>query len=64
MSFFKILSDSEFEEIKITGNKKEIHYFKANILPDRNFVYDMIHNYSEYWDEIHEFEYLKIRSDL
>ncbi len=42
--WFKIISQNEFEELKISGNYFSINLYKANILPDRNFIQDLILN--------------------
>jgi len=60
--FFKILSDSEFEEITVIGNKYDIFLFKAEIYPDKVRIQEMIKNETNYWVPIAEEEYLKIRS--
>jgi hypothetical protein len=41
-TFFKITSGSSFEELKILGIYYSIHHFEAKILPDRNFLSDLI----------------------
>ncbi|MCB0410492.1 MAG: hypothetical protein KDD29_09760 [Flavobacteriales bacterium] len=61
-SFFKIISQTEFEEIKLFGAKGELHSFSAKILPDRNYIYDMLYNYTDYWDESDENEFNLIKS--
>jgi len=61
LSYFKINSDSNFEEIKIMANQGSIHTFNAKILPDRNFIYDMLYNYNEHWEESNELEFNKIK---
>jgi len=60
--FFKILSDSEFEEITVIGNKYDIFLFKAEIYPDKVRIQEMIKNENNYWVPIAVEEYLKIRS--
>ncbi|MCC7533822.1 MAG: hypothetical protein IT246_07775 [Bacteroidia bacterium] len=47
--FFKIISSSEFEEISFIGSKLISSKKVATILPDRNFIQDLLHNpdYSE-----------------
>jgi len=56
-SFFKIISASEFEEIKVEAEKYTFHHFRALILPDRNFIYDLTFSFSAHCDEIGEEEY-------
>ncbi|CAG0989196.1 MAG: hypothetical protein HND27_03030 [Bacteroidetes bacterium] len=50
-SYFKILSEQEFYEIQLQRNQKNIYHVKVKILPDRNYLQDMLHNYTEYWDK-------------
>jgi len=58
-SFFKVLSNNEFEEINAIGKKYFLTKVEAKILPDRNFIADMIEA-SENWVEIEEAEYAQI----
>lgn len=53
-SYFKILSNEEFEEYKLNGKQMESHRFIAKILPDRNYIQDMLHDYEPYWEKIEE----------
>ena len=41
-SFFKVFSPDEFEEIQVLGKNYLKTRIKAKILPDRNFIADMI----------------------
>lgn len=59
-SYFKIIAKDEFEEIQVLGTKHRSHHFKAKILPDRNFISDMLFDYDNHWDVIKEDEYLFI----
>lgn len=43
-TWFKINSINGFEELKISGIYFSINSYKANILPDRNFINDLIYN--------------------
>jgi hypothetical protein len=63
-SFFKIISAEEFEEIQILGTNKTIHYFKAKILPDRNYISDLISNENNHWlvCDSKEYEELKTKT--
>ena len=56
-SFFKILDADHFDEIKLTGKLIELHHFEAKILPDRNFILDMIEMEGGFWVESSESEY-------
>lgn len=47
--FFKIDSYEHFSELSIMGNYYELRDFHAQILPDRNFIMDMIKNEGGYW---------------
>lgn len=60
-SYFKVLSAEEFHEIKKTPRGWISFDIKASILPDRNYIYDMIHDLGEYWVEISKEEYERIR---
>lgn len=60
-SYFKISSPDTFEEIRATGDKYYLHMFTAKILPDRNFISDMLHNYEEHWEAITESEFKSIK---
>jgi hypothetical protein len=43
-NFFKISNENEFEEISFIGNKAIVIKHIAKILPDRNFISDLIHD--------------------
>jgi len=60
-TYFKIISETEFEEIQILGSKKTILFFEAKILPDRNYIYDLTFNYKTHWllSDSQEYEALK-----
>ncbi len=49
-SLFKIISDDEFTEIQIIGSHFICYTMKAKILPDRNFIADMLHDYQANWE--------------
>ncbi len=53
-SYFKVLNQEEFVEYKLNINLLEEHYFKAEILPDRNYIQDMLHDYEPYWEVVDE----------
>jgi hypothetical protein len=56
-SYFKILSTSEFVEYKLTAKQLHSHRFEAKILPDRNYISDMLHEPDPYWEKIDESEF-------
>ena len=57
LSFFKVTSPDSFEEIKITGNYYSIITIQAKILPERNFIEDLLKNEQGNWVEISAKEY-------
>ncbi len=63
-SFFKILSEEEFEEIKKLPVGYELFTFKAKILPDRNYIWDMLYDFQLHWEEISEEEYNSVKEKL
>jgi len=58
LSYFKILSDSHFIEYKSLGNRIDQFDIVANILPDRNFIDDMLFHYESNWEKVEESELL------
>ncbi|MBL7892637.1 MAG: hypothetical protein JNL63_08400 [Bacteroidia bacterium] len=60
-SYFKISSAETFEEIRATGNKYFLYQFTAKILPDRNFISDMLKNHEGNWEIITELEYSTVK---
>ncbi len=63
-SFFKIISNDEFEEIQVLGSSKTIHYFKAKILPDRNYIADLITNENNHWLNCESKEYESLKETI
>jgi len=61
--FFKIISNSEWEEVHHTANQYTLHNFTAKILPDRNYLHDMTFEYENNWLKIEkeEYEHIKIK---
>ena len=58
-SYFKISSLTEWEEIQIIGSNYLLSKFEVKIMPDRNFIQDMLFDYASNWDVIEEKEYLE-----
>lgn len=56
-TYFKIISADSFEELKIMGNNYSLKYYKATILPDRNYISDLIKNEGNHWKIIDEREF-------
>jgi hypothetical protein len=57
LSFFKVISETRLTEYKTIGSKIEEFNFVAKILPDRNYIYDMLYDYENHWDKINEAEF-------
>jgi hypothetical protein len=51
-SYFKIISTEEIIELKLLGKFYEEHHLKAKILPDRNFISDLLNDYDSFAIEI------------
>jgi hypothetical protein len=62
--YFKIISIDEWEEIQVIGSNYKLHCFKASILPDRNFIYDLTFDYKNNWLEIEAEEYERVRNKI
>lgn len=60
-TYFKIISEVEWEELHVSGDKVSIHSFFAKILPDRNYIHDLTFDYAKNWLAIEEKEYEKIK---
>lgn len=39
--FFRVISDTAFEEVQLVGSRKLISSHAAKIMPDRQFIYDL-----------------------
>ena len=57
LSYFKIESKESFIEWKKTGNRWEKFEFKVKILPDRNYINDMLLDYEHHWDALSDLEF-------
>ena len=62
-TYFKISSETEWEELHLLGDKCTVHYFTAKILPDRNYVADLIANTKKNWEEVAEEEYMNKKKE-
>ena len=51
LSFFKVMDDRHFMEVKLTGKFAAVHHFEAKILPDMNFIQDMLSLAGGHWEE-------------
>ena len=63
-TYFKIISKDKWEEIQLLGNSCSLHQFKAAILPDRNYIYDLTFDYEKNWLKIEENEYEEIKKKI
>ncbi len=62
--YFKIISNTEWEEIQQIGKKFILNSFTSKILPDRNFLHDLIYNYEENCLDISKTEYEEVKKQL
>lgn len=60
-AYFKIISATEWEEVQLIGSKHILHQFTVNIMPDRNFIYDITFDYKNNWEKITEEEYQSLK---
>jgi hypothetical protein len=58
MIYFKIISQTKWQEVHKIGTNKTVHNFEVKILPDRNFINDMLFDYEKNWDAIEESDYV------
>ena len=58
--FFKIINESEFDEISFIGSKMILTKHIAKILPDRNFIFDLINDVGNTCEMSSEQEYNQI----
>jgi len=63
-SFFKIISPEHFEEVKKLPDGFTLFIYKAKILPDRNYIQDMLYDYHLHWEVIDEEMYKKMKSQI
>jgi len=52
LSWIRIDSISSFTEVRKIGSRYEMHTYDAKILPDRNHLNDLLHNYAPFAVEI------------
>lgn len=58
-SFFKIISENQFQELMFIGNRIEVYDFYAKIFPDFQLIRDMIDMENGSYDEITEEEFIQ-----
>ncbi len=61
-TYFRILSNEEFEEIKLLGGFYQMLEYKADKLPDRNLIEDMINGKDGFWEVCTEAEFEKFKA--
>ncbi|MFT4754560.1 MAG: hypothetical protein ACI85Q_002119 [Salibacteraceae bacterium] len=59
-SFFKITSAHSFIELKVMGENVTKISFTAKILPDFQFINDMVNRHNNHWIDSSESEFNKI----
>lgn len=57
-SYFKISAADELKETQVIGQRFDTHQLKAKILPERNFITDLLTQAHEGIEVISEKEYL------
>ena len=62
--YFKILSDTEWEELHVSKGGIILHSFLAKILPDRNYLNDMLVCYQNHWTAIEAVEYEELKLNV
>jgi hypothetical protein len=60
LSYFKILSIAEFEEIKVIGKKRSMQHVVANQYPEKVFINDLLFKYEEFAVVIMEEDFLAV----
>lgn len=56
-TWFKIVSETEMQELKVLGEFYNYANFKAITFVDRNLISDMIFNLENHWEVITEYEF-------
>ncbi len=62
LSYFKILSLIEFEEIQVIGEKRIVNRIIAEQYPEKVFINDLLFKYEGFAEEISEEEYVKAKN--
>jgi hypothetical protein len=57
LSYFKILSLTEFEEIRVIGEKRIVDRITARHYPEKVLINDLLFKYGDFAEEIQETEY-------
>ncbi len=59
--YFRIDGPESFEEVRALGSRWIIEQRVARILPDRNLVHDLLHDFEAFGEKIPQSEYDRIR---
>lgn len=57
-TYFKIDSKTHFKEVQLLNGELVYYNFEAKILPDRNYINDLLYNYEPYWEKCTEKDYI------
>ena len=58
-TYFKIISEKEFEELLVIGKRYQIHSVIANQYPEMLRIQDMLNNENEAWELLTKEQFLK-----
>jgi hypothetical protein len=61
-SFFEVLAEDTFRELKILGQRYELIEIKATIWPDRSYILDLLSNEGGHYEIINREEFYKVLS--
>lgn len=61
LSYFKILSQDEFEEIQVIGDKLLVNRVKAKQYPEKVFINDLLFKHEGFAEVISELDYVSLK---
>lgn len=64
ISYFKIISDTAFEELKIIGKKYSLSTVEAKQLPERNYIQDIIKSAARISEEAYQSKITACKTQL
>ena len=56
-SYFKIINENTFEEVRSLGSRRLVSVTVARLFPEKNFIRDLVFNYQEMAEQITMEEY-------
>ena len=62
--YFKIHSETTWEELHLLKGNAVLYTFTAKILPDRNYLEDLTYNYAAHWDVVDAAAYEALKDKL